>query len=81
MTWKSKLDLDFEKSYLENEGLQSLYKFAMALILESKHPSTLPLTVFNPSKPNYCMINLQETHCLIYKIEEDSNKIEFLFCN
>lgn len=81
MTWLSEVGPDFEILYNKNPELHSLYKYAMALILESNDPRQLPLTISMPVKPNYFMMNLQETHCIIFRIEEQMNTIEFIFCN
>ena len=81
MTWKSKLGKDFEDLYNNNSESKSLFDFAIALILHSKDPRGLPLTIPCPSSPNNCMLNLQNTHAIIFRIDYDTNGIEFIFCN
>ena len=80
MTWKSETGDNFDNMYSKNPELHSLYKFAMALVLESDSPQNLPLMINNPAKKNYFMQNLQDTHCLIFRVDENSQTIEFVYC-
>ena len=80
MTWKSKKGSDFNDQYKTNTNLHELFDFAITLVLESNDPKTLSLTIECPSSTDKCMINLQNTHAIIYKIHSSSNEIEFIFC-
>ena len=80
MTWNSNKGSDFNDRYKNCKGQQELFDFAIALILESNDPKTLPLTLECPSSTDKCMMNLQNTHAIIYRIRSSSNEIEFIWC-
>ena len=81
MTWKGTRGSDFKNQYKNNTNQQGLIDFAIALVLESNDPKTLPLTIECPSSTDKCMLNLQNTHAIIYRIHSNSNEIEFIFCS
>jgi len=81
LTWKIQRGSDFKSQYKNHVDQQELFDFAIALILESNDPRTLPLTITCPNDINKCMVNLQNTHAIIIRIHTDSNEIEFIFCN
>jgi len=80
MTWDSETSSEFDSAYKKNKELHSLFKFGMALVLESDDPRNLPLTAVFPGNRDYVMLNLQETHCLIFMIKHDPDEIEFIEC-
>ena len=79
MTWKSELGDDFKTPY-SNVEIHDLIDFGINLIIESQDPSQLPLTAQFPARNEDVFMNLQNTHCIIFRIHWSDNKIEFIYC-
>jgi len=80
LTWNSQKGSDFNIQYVDCKDQHELFDFAIALLLESIDPKTLPLTIECPSSTDKCMVNLQNNHAIIYRIHSNSNEIEFIYC-